>query len=238
MTSVWESAPYTEGTLLVLLALADWASDDGICWPKIKTLADKARLSERGAQNSIKRLIADGSLSVAQESSCPGEPRKYQIGVQFLHPSKRKGVQLEAEMGAVGDEKGCSSRHRNKEEPSLEPSLPTTRIDGLFPLTDERPKDDVIERLWNYYLKTMDRSLATLTPKRRKMGELRFKEALKLKSGDRKRAEVVMEIAIEQLASSPWHQGKNPSGKKYLSWEHAFRSPEQFEMWIARSNGE
>jgi hypothetical protein len=123
MTAVWSDAPYTQGTLLVLLALADWADDSGYCWPKVEKIAEKARLSERATQDAIRRLISNGDLSIAEESPGPGLPRKYQIGVQYLHPSFKKGVQSEAKRGAVDDKKGCSSQHRNKEEPSLEPSV-------------------------------------------------------------------------------------------------------------------
>jgi hypothetical protein len=123
MTLVWKHAPYTEGTLLTLLALADWADDEGVCFPKISTLAKKARLSERGAQFCLKTLIADGAVEVEKESTGPGLPRTYRIGVQYLRPLSEKGVQLTTERGAVNDKKGCSKQHANKEEPSVEPSI-------------------------------------------------------------------------------------------------------------------
>jgi hypothetical protein len=58
MTQVWEHAPVSEGTLLVLLALADYAGDDGTAYPSNATLARKARLDERHVRRVIQRLIA------------------------------------------------------------------------------------------------------------------------------------------------------------------------------------
>ena len=63
MSSVWDDARTQAHTeLLVLLALADWANDDGYCWPTISALAAKARLSERAVQQILGRLIATGRI--------------------------------------------------------------------------------------------------------------------------------------------------------------------------------
>lgn len=120
MSKVWEQAPYSEGTLLVLLALADWSDDDGLCWPKISQIAKKARLTESGVKFCLKRLGIDRAIFVEQESEGPGKPRKYRIGVQYLNPYSVQGVQP-TEPNGVSDavQKGSSKRMRNKEEPSL-----------------------------------------------------------------------------------------------------------------------
>ncbi|MEV4483625.1 helix-turn-helix domain-containing protein [Micromonospora coxensis] len=55
----WEHAQVSGNELLVLLAIADHANDTGGgAWPSIKTLAAKARVSERTAQRVIGRLVA------------------------------------------------------------------------------------------------------------------------------------------------------------------------------------
>lgn len=64
MAQVWEhSAEKGEG-LLVLLALADFANDDGLAYPSIESLMAKARCSMRGVQTIIKRLRDSGWLEV------------------------------------------------------------------------------------------------------------------------------------------------------------------------------
>jgi hypothetical protein len=45
MTRVWGSpAIDTQSDLCILLALADWANDDGECWPSLEQLAKKSRM--------------------------------------------------------------------------------------------------------------------------------------------------------------------------------------------------
>ena len=48
---------------LVLLALADWANDDGACWPSIKKLVEKTDASERTVQRAISSLASKGQLT-------------------------------------------------------------------------------------------------------------------------------------------------------------------------------
>jgi hypothetical protein len=48
--------------LLVLLALADFADDEGLCFPRISTIAKKARLSERSVQDALCKLEAIGEI--------------------------------------------------------------------------------------------------------------------------------------------------------------------------------
>ena len=62
-TAVWKHAPYSGGELLVLLAMADFADDEGLCWPSIPVIAQKARLEERHVYNVLRKLKADGTVS-------------------------------------------------------------------------------------------------------------------------------------------------------------------------------
>lgn len=61
MTAVWQMK-LNHTDKLVLLALADNASDEGICWPSVNTLVKKTCLSRRGVQASVARLQAEGHL--------------------------------------------------------------------------------------------------------------------------------------------------------------------------------
>jgi hypothetical protein len=63
MTAVWDHAAVEGGTLLVLLAMADWANDDGTgVYPKQGTLARKARLKERQVRNCLAELEDRGYI--------------------------------------------------------------------------------------------------------------------------------------------------------------------------------
>lgn len=62
MNAVWLDGPDDHAGLLVLLAMADIAGDDGILWPSVATIAAKARMSERNARRVIRILEDDGWL--------------------------------------------------------------------------------------------------------------------------------------------------------------------------------
>ena len=63
---VWAQAPYGGAALLTLLALADYADDDGNSYPGMETIARKARISVRGVQKIMVVLKADGWVAVEE----------------------------------------------------------------------------------------------------------------------------------------------------------------------------
>lgn len=64
MTYVWDHSPHTGSDLLMLLALADHANDQGKAWPSIPTLAKKSRVGKRQAIYIIQKLEKAGSISI------------------------------------------------------------------------------------------------------------------------------------------------------------------------------
>lgn len=67
MSAVWEKAATDDpSTLLVMLALADWSNDAGVCWPSMESIAEKCRISERQAQRIIKELETADLLEVTR----------------------------------------------------------------------------------------------------------------------------------------------------------------------------
>jgi hypothetical protein len=138
MGLVWERSRASGSDLLVLLAIADNAHDDGAgAWPSIDTLAFKTRLSRRNVQYVLKHLEALGELSVER-----GRGRKhvnsYAINVQALHLYPDREVQPSVADVQPGAEKVQPSvgkgaiaiapkPSRTIIEPSDEPSVSTTR---------------------------------------------------------------------------------------------------------------
>ena len=57
MSQVWKHSKHAGGSLLVLLALADFANDEGICYPSQKTLAKKSRLSGRQVRRTVGEIV-------------------------------------------------------------------------------------------------------------------------------------------------------------------------------------
>jgi hypothetical protein len=64
MNWVWEHSPVQAGSLLVLLAIADYADDRGESYPSIESLARKARMSERNVHYVLDKLVKDEHLAL------------------------------------------------------------------------------------------------------------------------------------------------------------------------------
>jgi len=64
MSRVWKHAQQREAPLLVLLALADGANDEGLTWQSVETLAQMARIERRSVQRVLRKLEADGEIQV------------------------------------------------------------------------------------------------------------------------------------------------------------------------------
>lgn len=89
MNRVWEHAEYKESTLLILLALADFADDNGICWPEVPTLAAKARVSDRRAIDIIQALEKDGAI-IYQRGGGRGRRSLYGVLVGLTDEQKER----------------------------------------------------------------------------------------------------------------------------------------------------
>lgn len=73
MTWVFQHSEATQGARLVLLALADFAHDDGTkAFPSVQTLATKARLSPRAVQYALRKLQDDGAIECAGKTAVSG----------------------------------------------------------------------------------------------------------------------------------------------------------------------
>jgi hypothetical protein len=85
MTNVWERTDINPTQKLVLLALADWANDEGLCWPSIERLCQKSGLKRRSVQMAIHAMEEQ---QILQREEVVGKGCKYWIlsPVQEMHP--------------------------------------------------------------------------------------------------------------------------------------------------------
>jgi hypothetical protein len=87
---VWTNAPYSGAKLLVLLALADWANDDGWCYPSQSTIAAKARVDRRRVKRILGELMEDGVVERIVTGGRSGEgevhtwPSQYRLRTDWL----------------------------------------------------------------------------------------------------------------------------------------------------------
>lgn len=71
LTHVWKHSKAKGSALLVMLALADYADDEGQSYPSVKTLSIKTRMSPRNVQKVIQKLITTGELCVVTGRGIP-----------------------------------------------------------------------------------------------------------------------------------------------------------------------
>jgi hypothetical protein len=64
MSWLWENSPHKGSELLLLLAIADSANDEGIAWPGLAKLSKKVRLGRRHIIDLIDSLEKSGAIEV------------------------------------------------------------------------------------------------------------------------------------------------------------------------------
>lgn len=87
MSAVFDRYPVGGGEMLLALALADHAHDDGTnVYPSVGKLAEKTRQSERTVQYQLRKMQAAGWLVMVRESrGGPGQSSKYRISPAWLN---------------------------------------------------------------------------------------------------------------------------------------------------------
>lgn len=142
MNWAWQQAGHlTSSELLVLLAYADYASDDGTAWPKNATVGAKVNMDARSIRRHVSSLEAKGLL---RRSINGFEGVKYPIppdqrpNLVVLNtggqdcPPVTESTRREDESVPPGEDKAVRPRedkavHQNHHyEPPLEPSTTTT----------------------------------------------------------------------------------------------------------------
>ena len=117
---VWESSPYEGRRLLLHLALADFANDEGSCFPSQKTLALKARTTETWVAASVRQMIKDGLLEIVEKGNGRGNRTIYKLnkGVTELPVTELglsdKGITHDQQTPNVDD----LYLYKNRKEPS------------------------------------------------------------------------------------------------------------------------
>lgn len=118
-TWVWHDTTARGSDLLVLLALADIADDDGFCWPKMSVLVERVRLDRATVQRRVKALIR-GELVERVER--PGTSNLYRVLVPWADSSG--GPQIAAPGGRTSAAPGAAPArqgvpHGRGTEPSV-----------------------------------------------------------------------------------------------------------------------
>lgn len=90
MNEVWGKSSHDKGGLLVMLAIADFADEQGRAFPSIATLALKTRQTERNVHNVLSKLVESKELTIYPNKG-PFGTNLYQINLSQLGKKKPKG---------------------------------------------------------------------------------------------------------------------------------------------------
>ncbi len=95
MARVWDLSQHAGTDLLTLLAIADFADDEGNAYPSVGTLATKCRMKPRRMHYILKILRGSGELEV-KTGGGPRGTNRYRITVQASGVQRSAGVHSDA----------------------------------------------------------------------------------------------------------------------------------------------
>jgi hypothetical protein len=121
---------------LTMVILANYADEDGECYPGVERIANQLNMSKRGAQKLLSKLHTDGHLEIKHNagiSTGTGKTNRYKLTSfarkETIHPQQgvnhcsplhsRKGVNS----GAQGVNSGAQGVNSGSPDPSVDPSV-------------------------------------------------------------------------------------------------------------------
>lgn len=131
-TYVWHNSKQKGSALTLLLAMADMANDSGVCWPSVRYLANKMRMTVRNVQKILRRLESDGDLSIRLGGGAKtpyGATNRYTIALKHANegsPQSRTDVHP---TGEQGDTRGVNAE---TSESSLETSIESSSETNVY----------------------------------------------------------------------------------------------------------
>lgn len=114
-SQIWEHSKQSGGKLLVLLAIADFARDDGYAFPAVSTLAKKARMTKRNVQLCLVKLCEAGELEVAQGQG-PKGCNLFRVKTVWGEANGTEGVKDATDGGEVGFIQPISEPSKNRKK--------------------------------------------------------------------------------------------------------------------------
>lgn len=96
----WETTDAKGSEKYVLLALADYADDAGVCWPSIKTIAARTGLGERTVQEKLAALRQHHLLEIEERK---GHSTKYTLALPSLAAPNPREIRTPADSAPLQD---------------------------------------------------------------------------------------------------------------------------------------
>lgn len=146
MAGVWELPGLSPTLRLLLLALADHANDDGVCWPSYRTLEARVGLSGRQLRRLIGEAESEGYITRRRGGRGPGDVTHYTLTVRGTRPSPIRGTPASPYKGDTRDRKGDTGVQIRGTPASLEPSMNHQLEPGMNEPTKPIPVAEALRR--------------------------------------------------------------------------------------------
>lgn len=133
MARVWADSSHNGTELLMLLAIADFADDDGRAYPSVAGLATKCRMKPRNANYILAALQESGELRLRHNEG-PRGTNLYQIVFSAMrHPfaEDKQPLQVTAPLQATAGVQASAGLQRSAPTPAMQCAKP------LQPIADE-----------------------------------------------------------------------------------------------------
>lgn len=207
----------------VAVALANRADEHGLCWPSVADLSKRANCSPRTVQYALRRMEQIGELRVLSGDTGGRKLTPlYHLDLPGLdgevtpeHPyfANKKGAKLAPPERAQPETgKGASSDSERAQTSAPEPSIEE-------PSENQNKQQGEVEQLFGLWQQETNRPNAKLTDGRRRALEARLRDYP---------AELIAR-AIRNVARSPFHQGKNDTGRRHDDLTLICRNGEKLE---------
>jgi hypothetical protein len=256
-STIWQESPATCKVWVTMLAMAD---GNGEIQASVPGLAHIAQISVEETEAALAKFLASDRYSRTPDF----DGRRIEPidgGWRLLNHEKYRYMLSEEDRKERDRERKRRYRERVKEGCPMENGTERDKagqegnvreiqqtesnaealkdIPSNAYASDESDLLDSLRIVWDYYISKVGRDPRTysFSPTRQRIGMKRLKECLDKAGGDLGNAENLMRVAIDHLAASDWHMGRDPktNDKKYCEWErHLFKSYEQMEGWWNR----
>lgn len=128
MSMVWDSPVFRCNTKLIMLCLADFANDEGYCWPSLERLSKKCGISRSTLKSQLANLCNDGFIrkELRKKVTASGELTN-DTNVYWIMLNKLGGSESDLGQNSPQSKSGLgrnSSKGRPKSDPkpSIDPS--------------------------------------------------------------------------------------------------------------------
>jgi hypothetical protein len=228
MSAARQIVTITPTEKFVLMALCDYASDQGLAWPSLNSLRTWTLLSRRAINTSIASLEAKGLLERRAAMRQNGSQTSNTYRLTFVEADAETADRFFAGRGGVQEvhppRAGGASPELPREQPEELKPLSTTSTPSLksTPASSEEPVEDLVA-MWNEHCGVLP-SVKTVPPARRK----KLLAFIRTAGGMKQALETLRRATLVVAADSHWRNGKYGLDN-LLAGDKVFARAEQYE---------